>query len=119
MGDKVLGLPKLKAFAGDISNVTQNIKLSYDRKHCGKRRKCWLPAFSPFPTMFSKGFFPQCVKSSHCVVMFELSMLLTECNRFQYLIDKFTHFRIEGCPFQCDYNKRICLQYIFWKWEKY
>ena len=24
------------------------------RKHCGKRRKCWLPAFSPFPTMFSK-----------------------------------------------------------------
>ena len=20
----------------------------------GKRRKCWLPAFSPFPTMFSK-----------------------------------------------------------------
>ena len=23
------------------------------RKHCGKRRKCWLPAFSPFPTMFS------------------------------------------------------------------
>ena len=24
------------------------------RKHCGKRRKCWYPAFSPFPTMFSK-----------------------------------------------------------------
>ena len=22
-------------------------------KHCGKRRKCWLPAFSPFPAMFS------------------------------------------------------------------
>ena len=20
-------------------------------KHCGKRRKCWLPAFSPFPKM--------------------------------------------------------------------
>ena len=27
------------------------------RKHCGKRRKCWLPAFYPFPTMYSKGFF--------------------------------------------------------------
>ena len=27
------------------------------RKHCQKRRKCWLPAFSPFPTMFSKDFF--------------------------------------------------------------
>ena len=24
------------------------------KKHCGKRRKCLLPAFSPFPTMFSK-----------------------------------------------------------------
>ena len=23
------------------------------RKHCGKPRKCWLPAFPPFPTMFS------------------------------------------------------------------
>ena len=22
-------------------------------KHCGKRRKCWKPVFSPFPTMFS------------------------------------------------------------------
>ena len=22
-------------------------------KHCGIRRKCWLPRFSPFPTMFS------------------------------------------------------------------
>ena len=22
-------------------------------KHYGKRRKCWLPAFSPFPTVFS------------------------------------------------------------------
>ena len=22
-------------------------------KHCGKRRKCWKPAFSPFPTMLS------------------------------------------------------------------
>ena len=24
------------------------------RKHCGKRRKCWLLAFSPFPTVFFK-----------------------------------------------------------------
>ena len=23
------------------------------RKYCGKSRKCWLPAFSPFPTVFS------------------------------------------------------------------
>ena len=34
-----------------------------DRKHCGKRRKCWLPAFSSFPTMFPNGFFFRVVKS--------------------------------------------------------
>ena len=33
------------------------------RKHCGKRRKCWLPAFSPFPTMFSRAFSFGVVKS--------------------------------------------------------
>ena len=32
------------------------------RKHCGKRRKCWLPAFSPFPTMFSKASSQGCEK---------------------------------------------------------
>ena len=35
-----------------------------DRKHCGKRRKCWLPALSLFPTMFSKGFFFKVVNPS-------------------------------------------------------
>ena len=38
------------------------------KKHCGKRRKCWLPAFSPFPTMFSKGFFFRVIRSWDCVV---------------------------------------------------
>ena len=33
------------------------------RKHCGKRRKCWFPAFSPFPTKFSEGFFQRGAKS--------------------------------------------------------
>ena len=26
-------------------------------KHFGKRRKCWLPALSLFPTMFSRGLY--------------------------------------------------------------
>ena len=38
------------------------------RKHCGKRRKCWLPAFTPSLTMFSKGFFFKVIKSRDCVV---------------------------------------------------
>ena len=33
------------------------------RKHCGKRRNCSLRAISPFPTVFSKGFFPRGVKN--------------------------------------------------------
>ena len=28
--------------------------LRQGRKHPGKRIKCWLPAFFPFPTMFSR-----------------------------------------------------------------
>ena len=31
-------------------------------------RKCWLPAFSPFPMMLSKGFFLRVVISWECVV---------------------------------------------------
>ena len=59
--DKILDWYKLKTFADDKVNVTEKLKFVFwkDRKHCGKRRKCWLPAFSPFPTMFSKGFIIQ------------------------------------------------------------
>ena len=38
------------------------------RKHCRKRGKCWLPAFSSFPTMFSKGFLYRVIKSRDCMV---------------------------------------------------
>ena len=37
------------------------------RKHCWKRRKCWLPPFSPVLTMFSKGLLLRVVKSRDCV----------------------------------------------------
>ena len=37
-------------------------------KCCWKRRKCWLPAFSPFPTVFSKFFFFRIIKNRDCVV---------------------------------------------------
>ena len=38
------------------------------RKHCGRSRKCWLPAFSPVPAIFSKGLYLTVVKSQDCVV---------------------------------------------------
>ena len=38
-------------------NLRTEIHPGMGRKHCGKSRKCWLPASSPFPTMLSKAFF--------------------------------------------------------------
>ena len=53
--DKILGTAKLKAFADDKCNVAEMMNSLFDSlKTLWERRKCWLPAFSPFPTMFSK-----------------------------------------------------------------
>ena len=56
--NKILDRPKLTAFADENVNDAKMMISLYDReeKNFGKRRKCWLPAFSPFPTMFSEGF---------------------------------------------------------------
>ena len=63
---------KLKAFACNNSNTgkNNNFCLFWGCKHCEKRRKCWSPAFSPFPTMFSKAFSFRVVKCEDCVVEF-------------------------------------------------
>ena len=47
---------KLKVFADNKINVAEMMISRSNRVEniVGKRRKCWLPAFSPFPTMFSK-----------------------------------------------------------------
>ena len=46
-----------------------NLKICFGkgRKHCEKRRKCWLPGFSSFPTMFSKAFVLMVIQSGLCV----------------------------------------------------
>ena len=62
---------KFKAFADDkLDFIKMTICLldTKSRKHCGKRRKCWLSTLSPFPTVFSKAFFFRVVKSRDCVV---------------------------------------------------
>ena len=68
--DTILDQSKLKGFADDKLNVTQKLKFILGRVETivGKRRKCWLPAFFPFPTMFSNGFLNRVVKSRYCVV---------------------------------------------------
>ena len=69
--DKIWTLIKIESICRQPNNSDSKIKICFrkSRKHCGKRRKCWLPAFSPFPTMFSKAFFSRGVKSQDCVVM--------------------------------------------------
>ena len=68
--DKILDWSKLKAFADGKSNAIEKLKyvLGWVENMVGKRRKCWFPAFSLFPTMFSKGLFLRVVKSRDCVV---------------------------------------------------
>ena len=57
--DKILSLSKLKRNADTILTHSHSLtpfdvsRKEAFSKHCGKRRKCWSPAFSPFPTMFS------------------------------------------------------------------
>ena len=48
--NKILGLPKLKAFADDKINVTQKLKfaLGRGRKHCGKRKKMLVTSIFSF-----------------------------------------------------------------------
>ena len=52
---KNVGFFKTKSYAkNEIKSWSKDEFFNLnDRKHCWKRRKCWLPAFSPFPTMFS------------------------------------------------------------------
>ena len=54
------------------------------RKHYGTRKKCWLPAFSPFPLMFLKGLSIKVVKRQDCVVGCQKSFFyrIVEIQRF-------------------------------------
>ena len=62
--NKILGLPKLKASADDKSNVTQNIKVVFNKIEniVGKEENAGYQHFFP-PQCFSKGLFLKYVKS--------------------------------------------------------
>ena len=62
------GPSKCKAFADDKCDRKTEICFGRGRKHCGKRTKSRLPAFSPFPKAFSEGSLHRFVKSHDCVV---------------------------------------------------
>ena len=56
--DKILGLPKLKAFTDGKSNVTQNIKVVFHRIEniVGKEENAGYQHFPLFPHRFQKAF---------------------------------------------------------------
>ena len=68
--DKILDQPKFKTFADDKINVTEKLKFVSGRVEniLGKGENADYHHFSPFPTMFSKGFFYMAVKNRECVV---------------------------------------------------
>ena len=64
---KILNFVKFKPFA-DVKmnfNMAQKIISASERvkNSVGKGEKCWLPGFSPFPTLFSKAFFLRSLRS--------------------------------------------------------
>ena len=66
---KILDRSKLKAFADDKIYKNKKLKFGLERiENVGKRRKCWLPAFSPSPTMFLKTSSFRIIKSWDCMV---------------------------------------------------
>ena len=66
---RVLHLSNLKAFADNKLNVAQMMEYVAERvkKKCGKRRKCRLAVFYPFPTIFLECVFFRVVKTRDLV----------------------------------------------------
>ena len=56
--EKILGLSKLKEYADDKLTVAEMMISVFDKVEniVEKGENAWLPAFSPFPTMFSNAF---------------------------------------------------------------
>ena len=65
---KFFTLPNWKTLQMTITSLMKMAE-SYPtaRKHCGKRRKCYLRAISPFPTVFSKDFHCRHIKTRACL----------------------------------------------------
>ena len=61
---------QIESIADDKLNVNDKLDFVLGRvgNVVGKRRKCWLPTFSPFPTIFSKALCFRVIKSQDCVV---------------------------------------------------
>ena len=70
----------------------------------GKGEKCWLPAFSPFPAMFSKGFFFSVFKN---LGLFDKELAL------YHIIPTFNDPEIESFWKQCGKRRKMLVTSIF------
>ena len=104
-------------FSGVNFTSTQHHTFSKEgRNQCGKRRKCLLPAFSPFPTMFPKGYFLRVVRvvitsmwyrnreyvysaflSTECCRISKISNVVERIDNFQALARKLSFLSTECC----------------------
>ena len=68
--DEMLDSSKLKAFPDNKIDFAKVVIFVFDRVEniVAKGENAGNQHFFPFPTMFSKGFFPKVVKSRDCVV---------------------------------------------------
>ena len=80
--NKILPRSRLKAFQYLKGHLTYIFLKG--RKQYGKRRKCRLPAFSPFSTMFSNFFSSDIMPSLHGEILSEYhkNLLFTRCSSF-------------------------------------
>ena len=69
LDNKYFALSKLKAFVDKNFKIAKMMEFFPDRvENCVKRRKLWLPAFSPFLAICSKAFFIRIMKTRDCLV---------------------------------------------------
>ena len=84
-----------------VNPLPHNPTEGHFSKHCGKRRKCWLRAFSPFPTMFST--LPRRISIS------QLKVILSSANALNTDQSKIVLFGIELSKDSLPHNHNLTL----------
>ena len=68
--DKILDRSKLKQSADDNFKFDENSRQFFKQvENTVGKGETLFQAISPFPTVFSKGLIPRCIKRCHCVGM--------------------------------------------------
>ena len=79
-------------------SLTGYNSLSKSIKHCGNRKKCWLAAFSPVLTMFSKALISRFVKTRDCMIQVKCGLhdLTTVSGKMDFFLTRLPPYGIES-----------------------